>query len=273
MHRIREIKTMTPINRLLDIMVALRDPGHGCPWDREQDFKSIAPYTIEEAYEVADAIAGGDMEDLRDELGDLLFQVVFHAQMASEQGAFDFDAVASAINDKLERRHPHVFGDEQAGSAEEQARAWEAHKNAERVAKGGGRDSSVLDSVRGGRPALQRAAELQRAAAAQGFDWHYALSVLPKLREELAELEAALAGSDGQEQAAEELGDLLFTCVNFARHLDVDADTVLRRANTKFETRFRRMEQTILQQGLRLEDLSLAEMDALWESGKRAGTE
>lgn len=261
---------MTPIDRLLGIMVALRDPEHGCPWDREQDFESIVAYTIEEAYEVADAISRGHMEDLRDELGDLLFQVVFHAHMGSERGAFDFDDVATAIGDKLERRHPHVFGDEKIGNAQAQSRAWEALKRAERAARQEDRAQSVLDAVHGGRPALQRATELQRAAASQGFDWPDSASVLPKLREELAELEAALARRDGHEQAVEELGDLLFTCVNLARHLDVDADTALRRASTKFETRFRRMEQCVVEQGKTLEEASLTELERLWDSAKRA---
>lgn len=264
---------MTAINRLLDIMTALRDPDHGCPWDREQDFQSIAPYTIEEAYEVADAIARGDMDDLRDELGDLLFQVVFHAHMGSEQGAFDFDDVANAIGDKLERRHPHVFGDEGVGSVEQQSRAWEAHKRAERAASGCGGAPSVLDSVHAGRPALQRAAELQRAAASQGFDWRDAAGVLPKLREELAELESAMSRPDGHQQAVEELGDLLFTCVNLTRHLNVDADETLRRANTKFESRFRRMESRVQRQGGGLKNTALAELDALWESAKRSDAE
>ena len=264
---------MTAINRLLDIMIALRDPDHGCPWDREQDFQSITPYTIEEAYEVADAIARDDMGDLRDELGDLLFQVVFHAHMGSERGAFDFDDVANAISDKLERRHPHVFDGEEIGSAEQQSRAWEAHKKAERAASERGQAHSVLDSVHGGRPALQRATELQRAAASQGFDWRDAASVLPKLREELDELEIAMSRPDGHQDAVEELGDLLFTCVNLTRHLNVDADEILRRANTKFEKRFRRMESRVQRQGGSLEDATLAEMDALWEAGKRADTE
>jgi MazG family protein len=267
------MQPVTSINRLLDIMIALRDPDHGCPWDREQDFESITPYTIEEAYEVADAIARGDMGDLRDELGDLLFQVVFHARMASERGAFDFDDVANAISDKLERRHPHVFGDEKIGSAEQQSRAWEAHKKAERVARGRSRAPSVLDAVHAGRPALQRATELQRAAASQGFDWRDAASVLPKLREELLELESAMSQPDGHGQAVEELGDLLFTCVNLSRHLKVDAEETLRRATSKFENRFRRMESRVQRQGGSLEDTTLAEMDALWESGKRADGE
>ena len=269
----QEIQPVTPIDRLLAIMTALRDPDHGCPWDREQDFASVAPYTIEEAFEVADAIARGDMEDLCDELGDLLLQVVFHAQMGSEQGAFDFDDVANAISDKLERRHPHVFENEEIGSLEEQSRAWEAHKKAERAARGRAQAHSILDAVHGGRPALQHATELQRATATQGFDWRDAVSVLPKLREELGELESALSRPDGHEQAVEELGDLFFTCVNLARHLGVDADGALRRASTKFENRFRRVEKGILEQGRTLQDATLTEMDALWELAKRAGTD
>jgi ATP diphosphatase len=254
-------------------MMALRDPTHGCPWDREQDFASIAPHTIEEAYEVADAIARGDMEDLCDELGDLLFQVVFHAHMGNEAGAFDFDDVANAISDKLERRHPHVFGDERIDSAEDQSRAWEAHKKAERAARRPDEGQSILDTVRRGHPALQHAAELQRAAASHGFDWSDARNVLPKLREELDELETALSRPDGHEQAVEELGDLLFSCVNLARHLHVDADGVLRLASAKFEQRLRHVEKRILEQGKTLQSATLEEMDALWESGKRAGTD
>jgi len=254
-------------------MVALRDPEHGCPWDREQDFASIVPHTIEEAYEVADAIARDDMGDLRDELGDLLFQVVFYAHMGSEQGAFDFDAVANAISDKLERRHPHVFANEKIESAREQSRAWERHKQAEREAKRRREGSSALDSVHAGRPALQHATELQAAAAARGFDWTDAASVLPKLHEELNELESALGEHDGNAKAIEELGDLLFTCVNFARHLEVDADTALRRASAKFEHRFRRMEKRMAVQSTTFEDASAAQLDALWELGKKPDEE
>jgi MazG family protein len=260
---------VTPIDRLIAIMDALRDPERGCPWDREQDFETIAPYTIEEAYEVADAIARDDMDDLRDELGDLLFQVVFHARMGKERGAFDFDGVATAIADKLERRHPHVFGDETIATPEEQTRAWEAHKEAERAARGEGRPESVLDRVQGGRPALERATELQRAAASRGFDWPDVEGVMPKLREELGELEEAIGADDGNEAAAAELGDLLFTCANLARHLGVDADGALRRANAKFEGRFRRMEQDFAERGEHLEDATLERLDASWESAKR----
>lgn len=260
---------MTPIDRLLAIMDALRDPVRGCPWDREQDFQSIVPHTIEEAYEVADAVARGDLEDLRDELGDLLFQVVFQAHLAGERGVFDFHDVANAISDKLERRHPHVFGDEKIDSSLEQSRAWEAHKLAEREAGRQAGARSALEAVHPGRPALQHATELQRAAASVGFDWPQAVSVLAKLREELGELEAALGGGQTRERAVEELGDLLFTCVNFARHLHVDADSTLRRASVKFENRFRRMEKRASEQGRRLEGASLAELDVLWEAAKR----
>jgi MazG family protein len=266
---IARLSKVTPIDRLIRIMAALRDPTKGCPWDREQDFASIAPYTIEEAYEVADAIAANDMQWLREELGDLLFQVVFHARMAEEQGVFDFDDVATAISDKMQRRHPHVFGDERIASAEEQSRAWEAHKRAERASREREGRRSVLDEVRGGRPALEHATELQGAAASRGFDWRSAPEVLPKLREELSELEAAMAKTGAHDQAVEELGDLLFSCVNLARHLGVDADTALRGANAKFEKRFRRVEAGIRAQGRTLADATLEEMDALWESGKQ----
>ena len=250
-------------------MDALRDPRRGCPWDREQDFETIAPYTIEEAYEVADAIARDDMGDLRDELGDLLFQVVFHARMGKERGAFDFDAVATAIADKLERRHPHVFGGETIATSEEQSLAWESHKEEERAARAGDRPKSALDRVHGGRPALERATELQRAAASRGFDWRDAGGVMPKLREELAELEHALSQQGGNEQAVEELGDLLFTCANLARHLGIDAAGALRRANGKFERRFRCMEQDFVERGESLEEATPEQMDASWESAKR----
>lgn len=253
-------------------MVALRDPIHGCPWDRVQDFASIAPYTIEEAYEVADAIAGGDMDELRDELGDLLLQVIFHARMSEERGSFDFDDVANAISDKLERRHPHVFADEHMDSPEEQSLAWEALKAAERAVRLGDDEPSALDAVRGGRPALAHSQALQEAAAAKGFDWSDAHEVLPKLREELRELEAALADEGGQDQAVEELGDLLFSCTNLARHLGVDADGALRRASAKFERRFRHMERSMRARGRALEDATLDEMNDLWESSKRAST-
>ena len=267
-----ELERVTGIDRLIAIMAALRDPRDGCPWDREQDFASIAPYTVEEAYEVADAIAAGDMENLRDELGDLLFQVVFHAHMGEELGHFDFDDVANAICDKLERRHPHVFGGQRIDSADQQSRAWEAHKAAERAERAGAAGASILDAVRGARPALEHARALQKAAAAYGFDWHDAREVLAKLTEELGELDSALA-ADGRSRAAEELGDLLFACVNMARHLEVDADGALRRACAKFERRFRHVEAGIAGAGKSLEEATLEEMDALWESAKRSDSD
>lgn len=260
---------MSSIQRLLDIMSALRDPVAGCPWDLEQDFTSIAPYTIEEAYEVADAIARDDMEELVDELGDLLFQVAFHAQMARERDAFDFSDVVTAICNKMVRRHPHVFGDERVATSAEQTRAWQAHKAAERTAGDGDRPSSIFDALNRGRPALQRAKELQESASQHGFDWSHATEVIPKLREEVAELETCLQRREHRERTAEELGDLLFTCVNLARHLDCDTESALRHANLKFENRFRYVEQRLAAEKRSLEEASLEEMDALWEEGKK----
>lgn len=255
-----------PIERLLAIMRRLRDPDGGCPWDRRQSFASIAPYTLEEAYEVADAIERGAMEELRDELGDLLFQVVFHTQMAAEMGTFDFEAVVQAIIDKLVERHPHVFGDATLASAEEQSRAWEAHKARDRERRRPGAGS--LDGVSLALPALTRAAKLQRRAARVGFDWPAPAPVLEKVEEELQELREAM-GKDAVARR-EELGDLLFACVNLARHLGVDPEAALRSANAKFERRFRQVEAALAARGSRAEQASLAEMDALWEAAKSA---
>ncbi len=252
------------IRVLLEIMVRLRHPTEGCPWDREQDFRSIAPHTLEEAYEVADAIERGDMADLRDELGDLLFQVVFYARMAEELEYFDFQDVARSISDKLIRRHPHVFGGAQVRSVEEQTRAWEAQKARERRAKAGDQtEHSQLDHVSVALPALTRAAKLQRRAARVGFDWSDVDSVMEKIREELDELQAALKGSD-EAHVVHELGDLLFSCANLARHLTQDPETALRGANARFEDRFRKMESLLQSQDRPLEEASLAEMDAAW---------
>lgn len=256
---------------LLEIMARLRDPTHGCPWDREQDFRSIAPHTLEEAYEVADAIERGDTDDLRDELGDLLFQVVFHARMAEELGYFDFQDVARSVSDKLVRRHPHVFGSEEVVSAEDQTRAWEAHKERERRARTPDpTQHSHLDHVSVALPALTRAVKLQRRAARVGFDWSDVGGVLDKLDEELGELKAALRGSD-QAQLTHELGDLFFSCANLARHLKKDPETVLRGANARFEERFRKMEFLLQSQGRPLEEATLAEMDAAWDRIKAEG--
>jgi MazG family protein len=250
-------------------MARLRDPEGGCPWDREQTFASIAPYTVEEAYEVAESIQAGDLGALREELGDLLFQVVFHARMASESGHFEFADVARAISDKMVRRHPHVFGGERMASAAAQGEAWEAHKAAERRAKAdaAGR-ASQMDGVSVALPALVRAQKLQKRAARVGFDWTEIGGVLAKLREETAELEAALAGGEGRAPVAEELGDLLFTCVNLARHLREDAESALRQANRRFETRFRRMEAGLADAGRPLGTATAEDMDRAWEQAK-----
>ena len=258
----------TAIERLRALMDRLRDPVHGCPWDREQDFASIAPYTIEEAYEVADAIARNDMGALADELGDLLFQVVFHSRMASEAGHFDFDQVADGIVAKMVRRHPHVFGDAAPRDARTQTLSWEAQKAAERAARGAAA-RGTLDEIPLALPALVRALKLQNRAARVGFDWPDLRPVFAKLREELAELEAELAVPDRDpERVAEELGDLLFVVANVARHLDVDAEDALRGANAKFERRFRRIEDWLAEDGRTPSQSDLAEMDALWDRAK-----
>lgn len=259
---------MRELEQLLEIMARLRDPDSGCPWDLEQDFSTIAPYTLEEAYEVAEAIARGDMEGLEDELGDLLFQVVFHARMAEERGLFDFSDVARGICEKMLRRHPHVFGEAEVADAETQTRAWEAHKAAERAARGRDR-TGVLDGVPVALPALVRAQKLGRRAAGTGFDWPDADGVLEKLAEELAELDAARAGK--QAQVEDEAGDLLFTVVNLCRHLGVDAEGALRAANAKFAARFRRMEHALAEAGRTPADASALELEALWDEAKRRG--
>jgi len=258
-----------PIDDLLAVMARLRDPERGCAWDVEQTFETIAPYTVEEAYEVADAIERGNLDDLRDELGDLLLQVVFHARMAEEAGRFDFDDVARAIVTKLIRRHPHIFADEVQRTSAEQTEAWETIKAAERAAKATGRPAGVLDDVPAGLPALTRAVKLTRRAGRVGFDWPSAAEVLDKLREETAELEAEIAGGD-MAAAREELGDLLFVCANLARKLDVDPEDALRSANAKFIRRFGAIEAALGEQGRGPQDASLEEMEALWTAAKQA---
>src|SRR5437764_1885650 len=238
----------TQLDRLLAILARLRDPAQGCPWDREQDFATIAAYTLEEAYEVADAIERGDMAELKDELGDLLLQVVFHARMAEEAGLFAFDDIAEAIADKMLRRHPHVFGDVEIASVASQNEAWEAHKAAEREAQVGA--DSVVDGVALALPALLRAAKISRRAARIGFDWPEARAVIPKIAEEVAELEAELAGGASPAALEEEMGDLLFAVANLARKLEVEPETALRRATTKFERRFRRVEALAAERGI-----------------------
>lgn len=262
------------ISTLLDIMTALRTPKTGCPWDLEQTFATIAPYTIEEAYEVADAIAHGDLDDLREELGDLLLQVVFHSRMAEEQGAFAFDDVVDAISTKMIRRHPHVFG-EKAGrlTPEEVKGLWgriKAEEKAERAARRGeavDAKPGLLASVKRSQPALARALDLQSAASTVGFDWNDPRAVLAKIREEADEIEAALdSGNKGH--IAEETGDLLFAVVNLARHAKADPEMALRATNAKFERRFAYIERTLAARGSSLEQATLEEMDALWNEAK-----
>jgi MazG family protein len=253
------------IDRLLEIMARLRDPETGCPWDRQQDFASIAPYTIEEAYEVAEAIAHQDAQELRDELGDLLFQVVFHARMAQERDWFDFAAVVAAICDKMTRRHPHVFADAVVADAQEQTEAWEALKARERAHKQ--QDASLLDGVSRALPALTRARKLQARAARVGFDWPEESGVLAKIHEELRELEQALQLGT-PERIEAELGDLFFAVVNLARHRELDPEAAVRAANARFTRRFQGMEQSARQRGESLDELNMAELDRLWEAEK-----
>lgn len=252
------------ISALLAIMQRLRDPVAGCPWDVQQDFASIAPYTIEEAYEVADAIDRGDMDDLKDELGDLLLQVVFHARMAEEAGHFEFADVVAAICDKMVRRHPYVFGDAKVGDAEHQTRAWEDGKRAEREARQGREDDSALAGIARGLPEWQRSVKLQKRAARVGFEWPDVSPVFDKLHEEIDEVRAEFAKGVGHAALEDELGDVLFVCANLSRHGKVDFGASLRRANAKFERRFRRMEQLSLADGRPLSGLSLPEQDVYW---------
>jgi len=254
---------------LLRIMARLRDPVGGCPWDVQQDFASIAPYTIEEAYEVADAIDRGDMHDLKDELGDLLLQVVFHSRMAEEAGLFGFDDVVAAICDKMVRRHPHVFAGMVVSGVEEQTLAWEEGKRDERHAKGGAVDHSALAGIARGLPEWQRAVKLQKRAARVGFDWPDVNPVFDKLHEEIDEVRAEFATGTGHSGLEDELGDVLFVCANLSRHGKVDFGGALRRANAKFERRFRRMEAIAAAEGIALSNLSLAEQDAYWNRVKR----
>ncbi|WP_091739540.1 nucleoside triphosphate pyrophosphohydrolase [Phenylobacterium immobile] len=256
---------LRPIDRLIAIMARLRDAEDGCPWDIEQTFATIAPYTVEEAYEVADAIERGDLGDLKDELGDLLLQVVFHARMAEEAGDFAFDDVARAINDKMIRRHPHVFGEESYADLSAQVEGWDAIKAAERADKG--RADSVLDDVPVGLPALTRAVKLSKRAARVGFVWPSIHEVLAKLAEEVGELEAEIAAGD-LDKARAELGDVLFVVANIARTLDVDPEDALRGTNAKFVRRFQHIEAQLAVSGRTPQQSDLAEMDALWNEAK-----
>lgn len=256
-----------PIDRLLAIMARLRDPQDGCAWDLEQTFATIAPYTVEEAYEVADAIQRGDLRDLKEELGDLLLQVVFHSRMAQEQGAFAFDDVANAISAKMIRRHPHVFGPEEQRTSAEQTHAWELIKAQERADKG--KNKSLLDDVPVGLPALTRAVKLTARAARVGFDWPHVSFVLDKLREETAELEREIVDG-GPDRLRDELGDILFVCANLARKLDLEPEDALRSTNAKFVRRFQFIEAELAKRGKTAADSDLAEMDMLWDAAKAA---
>ena len=271
---------MTPsrdIQRLLDIMAALRTPATGCPWDLEQTFRTIAPYTVEEAYEVADAIERGDLQDLKDELGDLLLQVVFHARMAQEASAFAFGDVVEAITTKLVRRHPHVFGDARDLSPAEVKALWDSIKAEEKAERGRSRENDGKDLAEEGLladvprllPALTRAEKLTRKAATVGFDWPDAAQVMDKIREELGEVEEAAAGGR-RERIEDEIGDLLFAAANLARHFQIDPESALRGANAKFERRFHAVERAIIQQGGSLHEAGLDEMERLWSEAKRA---
>lgn len=271
---------MPSLQHLLNIMARLRDPQTGCPWDLEQDFSTIAPYTLEEAHEVADAIARGDMDNLREELGDLLLQVVFHAQMAKELGLFDFEEVATGIAEKLIRRHPHVFPDGRldaqlnsetiAIESREVVANWEAIKQAEKSAKGE-QHTHLLDGIAAGLPALTRAEKLQRKVGKVGFDWNDSRAVIAKIREELDEVEAELDGGTPAAQE-EELGDLLFCVVNLARHLDLDSEMALKKANAKFERRFAYIEDRLAEQGIPFAQATLGQMEAIWIEAKRQET-
>jgi ATP diphosphatase len=279
------LEALTAIDRLIAIMTMLRDKQHGCPWDLEQTIKSLLPYTLEEVYEVADAIENNDLVELEDELGDLLFQVIFYAQIAKEQGAFDFQDIATAITDKLVRRHPHVFPDgdvekfgiQQDISAQQVVVNWEAIKELEREEKRkkGGKQvaqevESILDDLPRALPAMERARKLQKRAAQVGFDWAEIAPVLEKLKEEVAEFEEALARGD-LERMSDELGDVLFATINLARHSKIEPEVALRSTNQRFETRFKWIEAALSQQDKVFKDANLEELDALWDQAKKTG--
>ncbi|MEW5684221.1 MAG: nucleoside triphosphate pyrophosphohydrolase [Pseudomonadota bacterium] len=257
---------LRPIDRLLAIMARLRDREDGCPWDLEQTFETIAPYTVEEAYEVADAIERGDLGDLKEELGDLLLQVVFHARMAEERGAFAFEDVAQAINDKMVRRHPHVFGEQTYASLEDQKQGWEELKAVERQGKG--KAESLLDDVPVGLPGLTRAVKLSKRAATVGFVWPTVQDVVVKLHEEVGEMLVEVEAGD-LDKVRDELGDVLFVVANLARTLDIDPEDAIRSTNAKFVRRFRFVEEQLAERGRSPAQSDLAEMDGLWDEAKR----
>ncbi len=258
------------IDKLVAVMAHLRSKDGGCPWDLEQNFKTIAPYTLEETYEVVEAIEKNDPKALAEELGDLLFQVIFYAQMGSEEGLFDLESIASKVADKMVERHPHVFGDRDAKSSDAVLMNWEKDKAAKREAEAGGKPVSALDGVTTALPATTRALKLQNRAACVGFDWTDAHDILAKIKEEIGELEELeMDDAKNKDAQEDEFGDLFFAIINLARRLDVDPETALRRTNRKFETRFRSIETTITSQGKRMEDTSLDEMERLWVGVKK----
>jgi len=263
---------MQSMQQLLDIMRALRDPDSGCPWDRQQNFQSLIPYTIEEAYEVADAIERNNYDDIKSELGDLLFQIVFYSQLATEQQAFDFNEVAQSISEKLLRRHPHVFADANIANAEEQTKEWEKLKQQERVAKAAKSSSllSHLDDVSRTLPSLMRAEKLQKRAAREGFDWPSVKGVMAKVYEELEEVQQEIdAKKQEHEKLEDEIGDLFFSCINLSRHVGVDAEQSLRKANLKFERRFRALENEASNKGLQVNQMNVDELEDLWQEVKK----
>lgn len=264
--------TMQSIQQLLEIMRALRNPASGCPWDLEQDFQSLIPYTLEEAYEVADAIERNNLDDIKSELGDLLFQIIFYSQLAEEQRAFDFNEVAQAITEKLIRRHPHVFADTKVKDAAAQTREWEKIKQQERKAKAveSAVNLSHLDDVSRTLPSLMRAEKLQKRAAKEGFDWPNIKGVMAKVYEELDEVQQELdAGIHEKEKIENEMGDLFFSCINLSRHAGVDAEQCLRKANLKFERRFRALEQIAKNKNLQINEMTTDELEELWQEVKK----
>ena len=261
------LTSLPQTHRLLTIMQALRDPVSGCPWDRKQTYDTIVPYTLEEAYEVADAIERGDFEELHGELGDLLFQVIFYAQIGQEEGRFDFESIAEKVSDKLVSRHPHVFGDKDFSTDEELKKHWEQQKHRERQGKDQS-NTSLLDDLPKHFPALSLAQKMQKRVGRHGFDWPEVSGVIDKLEEEIAELKQAIANND-QQNIEEEIGDLLFSCVNLSRHLKVDAEAALRKSARKFEARFRKLEDHLVQKNLTVDAATLEQLDEAWNAAKQ----
>lgn len=262
---------MQSIEKLIEIMQSLRDPDNGCPWDLEQDFQSLIPYTIEEAYEVADAIEQNNLEDIKAELGDLLFQIVFYSQLGKEQSAFDFNDVAKAISEKLIRRHPHVFSNAKVKNSEEQTKEWEKIKQQERERKSvkDATEFSILDDVSRALPSLMRSEKLQKRAAREGFDWPNIQDVMLKVNEELSEVQQELdADVQDKEKIEGEIGDLFFSCINLSRHAGLDAEQCVRKANLKFERRFRELEKTANNKGMQVNEMNTDDLEKLWQEVK-----